>query len=99
MSGLPRIRQLYGNAEQMTHLLDIRIEEESGRLDGIPGVKPQQFTFFDDIEANQAVRKAYETMQNQYILRLSDRIPFEKAVTAMKDIRGRLQASSAWSEY
>ena len=99
MSQLSRIRKLYGNAEQMTHLLNIRMEEEAGRLDGIPGVKPQQFTFFDDVETNQAVRKAYETMQNQYVLRASDRIPFEKAVSAMKDIRAHLQESPAWSEY
>ena len=75
------------------------MEEEAGRLDGIPGVKPQQFIFFDDVETNQAVRKAYETMQNQYVLRISDRIPFEKAVSAMKDIRSHLQESPAWSEY
>ena len=99
MSRLFRIQQLYGNTDQMTHLLNIRMEEESGRLDGIPGVKPQQFTFFDDVEANQAVRKAYETMQNQYVLRASDRIPFEKAVSAMKDIHEHLQTSPAWSEY
>ncbi len=99
MSSLSRIRQLYGNAEQMTHLLNIRMEEEAGRLDGIPGVMPQQFTFFDDAEANQAVRKAYEIMQNQYVLRSSDRIPFEKAVEALKDIHAHLSAAPAWSAY
>jgi Domain of unknown function (DUF1814). len=99
MFRLSRIQQLYGNAEQMTHLLNIRMEEESGRLDGIPGVKPQEFTFFDDVEANQAVRKAYGTMQNQYVLLSSDRISFEKAVSAMKDIHAHLWESPAWSEY
>ena len=99
MSRLSRIRKLYGSVEQMTHLLNIRMEEEAGRLDGIPGVKPQQFTFFADIETNQAVRRAYETMQNQYVLLSSDRIPFEKAVSAMKDIHAHLQESPAWSEY
>ena len=99
MSRLSRIRQLYSNTEQMTNLLNIRMEEESGRLDGIPGVKPQQFSFFADVEENQAVRKAYETMQNQYVLLPSDRIPFEKAVAAMKDIHTHLQQSPAWSKY
>ena len=62
-------------------------------------MKPQQFTFFADIETNHAVRKAYETMQNQYVLLSSDRIPFEKAVSAIKDIHAHLQKSPAWSEY
>ncbi|MCR5073122.1 MAG: nucleotidyl transferase AbiEii/AbiGii toxin family protein [Clostridiales bacterium] len=99
MSNLSRIRQFYDNAGQMTHLLNIRMEEESGRLDGIPGVKPQQFIFFDHIEDNQTIRKAYETMQNQYVLRRTDRIAFEKAVSAVKDIHAHLQKSLAWSEY
>ncbi len=99
MCQLSRIRQLYGSTELMTHLLNIRMEEEAGRLDGIPGVEPRQFSFFDDIETNQAVRKAYETMQNQYVLRASDRIPFEKAVSDMKDIHAHLQEFPAWSEY
>ena len=38
-------------------------------------------------------------MQNQYVLLSSDRIPFEKAVSAMKDIHAHLQESPAWSEY
>ena len=62
-------------------------------------MKPQQFTFFADVETNHAVRKAYETMQNQYVLLSSDRIPFEKAVSAMKDIHAHLLESPAWSEY
>ena len=99
MSGLSRIRKLYDNTEHMTLLLNIRMEEEAGRLDGIPGVIPQRFTFFDDIETDQAVRKAYEIMQNQYVLLPTDCIPFEKAVAAMKDIHVHLLASPAWTEY
>lgn len=52
----------YGNAEQMKQLLNIRMEEEAGRLDGIPGVLPRQFTFFESIESNSSVRAAYEIM-------------------------------------
>ncbi len=99
MSKLPRIQQLYHQPEQMKHLLDIRMEEESNRLDGIPGVVPQEFTFFDGISSNIAIRKAYETMQNQYVLRSSDRITFSDATAAMKQIQQRLQSSPAWREY
>ena len=99
MSSLSRIRQLYDNSAQMTHLLNIRMEEEAGRLDGIPGVMPQQFTFFTNIETNQAIRKAYDIMQNQYVLRPSDRISFEKAVSDLKNIHTHLLTSPAWSAY
>ena len=64
----------------MTHLLDIRIEEEPGRLDGIPGVAPQEFSFFTSISNNRDVMNAYDIMQNQYVLRKTDRIPFADAV-------------------
>ena len=99
MAQLPRIQHLYGNAEQMKQLLNIRMEEEAGRLDGIPGVLPRQFTFFESIESNSSVRAAYEIMQKQYVLRPSDRIPFEKAVSTVKGIQTYLQACPAWSEY
>ena len=75
MSKLPRIQALYENKDLIEHLLDIRIEEESGRLDGIPGVTPQEFSFFANIATNREVIKAYDTMQNQYVLRENDRIP------------------------
>lgn len=99
MAQLSRIQQLYGNAEQMKHLLNIRMEEEAGRLDGIPGVLPRQFSFFDNIENNPSVRAAYEIMQKQYVLRPSDCIPFEKAVSTVKGIQAALRACPAWSEY
>lgn len=99
MAKLPRIQQLYDHSEQMKHLLDIRMEEESNRLDGIPGVMPQEFTFFNGISSNAAIHKAYETMQNQYVMRSSDRIPFFDATAAMKQIQQYLQSSPAWMEY
>ena len=99
MSKLPRIQQLYHQPDQMKHLLDIRMEEESNRLDGIPGVVPQEFTFFDGISSNTAIRKAYETMQNQYVLRSSDRIIFFDATAAMKQIQQHLQSCHGWREY
>ena len=63
----------------MEHLLDIRLEEEAGRLDGIPGVAPSEFTFFQSAKDNADVQRAYETMQNQYVLREQDRIAFSYA--------------------
>ena len=85
--------------ESMKHLLDIRMEEESNRLDGIPGVRPQEFSFLSDIASNNDVRKAYDVMQRQYVLRAADCIPFEDAVAAMLQIQQRLQECPAWTEY
>lgn len=99
MAKLSRIQQLFGSNEQMKHLLDIRMEEESNRLDGIPGVKPQEFTFFKDIAGNTDVRKAYDVMQRQYVLRAADCIPFVDAVAAMQRIQQCLQDCHAWAEY
>ena len=95
----PKIQQLMSDERQMKTLLDIRTEEETGRLDGIPGVKPSEFTFFDDAAGNEAVRKAYTVMQAQYVLRREDRIGFDDAADALREIRDRLMQTRAWSEY
>lgn len=99
MSKLPRILNLYQNDNLMTHLLNIRMEEESGRLDGIPGVIPQEFSFFTSISTNRDVMNAYDIMQNQYVLREKDRIPFADAVNEITDIYNQLQKSPAWIQY
>lgn len=99
MSKLPRIEALFDNDELMTRLLDIRMEEEAGRLDGIPEVTPQQFSFFLDIADNHEVMKAYETMQNQYVLTASDRIPYNTAISSINRIFGELQNCHAWTHY
>ena len=83
----------------MKKLLDIRIEEEIGRLDGIPGVLPIEFTFFNDASQDAAVRKAYDIMQSQYVLRPEDRIGYDTAIDALKDIHENLLKNKAWSLY
>lgn len=92
----PKIINLLGDAAQMEHLLDIRLEEEAGRLDGIPGVAPSEFTFFRNAATNQDVRKAYETMQKQYVLREQDRIEFDRAIQSLATIEKALQKNKAW---
>ena len=94
-----KITALLLNEDQMKRLLDIRITEERERLDGIPGIMPSEFTFFTAAENNQDVRKAYEVMQNQYVLRDCDRIDFEKALTALAVIERKLEANPAWNNY
>lgn len=94
-----KITALLLNEDQVKRLLDIRITEERERLDGIPGVTPSEFTFFTVTENNQDVRKAYEVMQNQYVLRDCDRIDFEKALTALANIEKKLKSNPAWNNY
>ncbi|MBQ3265236.1 MAG: nucleotidyl transferase AbiEii/AbiGii toxin family protein [Ruminococcus sp.] len=99
ISNHEKIVALLLDEDKMKRLLDIRITEERERLDGIPGVTPSEFTFFTAAENNQEVRKAYEIMQNQYVLRDCDRIDFEKALIALADIEKKLKANPAWNNY
>ena len=95
----PNIQKLLSDEGQMKKLLDIRMEEEAGRLDGIPGVSPTKFTFFDTAVSDTAVRKAYAVMQAQYVLRPEDRISYDAAMTALREIKDRLGKNKAWSQY
>jgi len=83
----------------MKKLLDIRIAEERNRLDGIPDVLPSDFVFFTNSMNNKDVRKAYEIMQNQYVLRDCDRINYDKAVDAIAEIHKSLLNNASWAEY
>lgn len=94
----PQIERLLTDTTQMKHLLAIRLEEETERLDGIPGVAPGEFTFFREASSNSEVRKAYETMQNQYVLRDQDRIEFGSACKALLNIEKMLLQNDAWND-
>ena len=94
----PKIQQLLSDENQMKALLDIRMEEETGRLDGIPGVKPTEFTFFDSAFKAEHVRRAYSIMQAQYVLRQEDRIEYDTARVTLFEIRGRLMQNRAWEQ-
>lgn len=95
----PQICTLLMDVEKMNHLLNIRTEEEKGRLDGIPGVKPQEFVFFQQAGQNEDVRRAYEIMQNQYVLRECDRIDLRLAAEALSRIQERLMKNPAWAYF
>lgn len=99
MEGQPKIKKLLSDEEQMKKLLDIRMEEETGRLDGIPGVKPSEFSFFGSAAENEAVRKAYSIMQSQYVLRPADRIEYDAAAQALYRIQEKLMDNQAWAQY
>lgn len=45
----PKIEKLLSDSNKLQQLLEIRLEEEQGRLDGIPDVYPTEFTFFTHI--------------------------------------------------
>ena len=95
----PNIQRLLADDELFKKLLDIRMEEETGRLDGIPGVLPKEFTFFEAAADDEAVKKAYEIMQTQYVLRPEDRIEYKNAMDALETIRDKLLQNRAWTLY
>ncbi len=97
MGKLHQIIDLINNEEPLDKLLNIRMKEEMGRLDGIPGMAPKEFTFLDTIKDNRLVIGAYETMQRQYVLRECDRISYEDALNALESIRQALKKNTAWN--
>lgn len=97
MGRLTKISSLINNEEALDKLLDIRMKEEMGRLDGVPGLAPKEFTFFEEIKDNKLIISAYETMQKQYVLRESDRIPYEAALEALANIQQALKKNAAWN--
>ena len=96
MESHPKIISLMHNEKEMEKLLSIRIEEEQSRLDGIPSVLPTDFIFFTETKDNLKVQKAYETMQNQYVMRREDRIDFNSAMDSIARIHEGLLQNSAW---
>lgn len=94
----PAIQALMRDSEELEKLLDIRMEEELERRDGIPNIVPSEFTFFSQAETSSHVRRAYEIMQNQYVLRSCDRIEFEGAVTRLQKIQQELEKNPAWTQ-
>lgn len=98
MSSHPKIIKLIEDEAQMEKLLKIRLTEELERRDGISGRAPADFAFFDNTESNDRVRKAYEIMQRQYVLRDRDRIEFDTAVASIMGIHKNLLNNKAWMQ-
>lgn len=92
-----RILSLLRDEKQLAKLLEIRLTEEKNRLDGIPGVLPKDFTFFDTACQNAHIKKAYETMQNQYVLIPDERIGLDKARSQLFNLKEKLCQNPAWN--
>lgn len=94
-----KISNLLSDDNKMKYLLDIRTTEEKERLDGIPDINPSEFVFFTDIVNNNNVKKAYEIMQNQYVLQEKDRIEYDDAIEALTIIHDKLMNNPSWKNY
>ena len=92
-----RIANLLNDESLMRYLLDVRLEEEKGRLDGIPNVRPIDFTFFDGIEHSRNVKTSFWNMQRQYVLREDDKMDYGDAVNAIKRIKRKLLGNPSWA--
>lgn len=97
IAGEPRIVSLLQDKEQLAKLLTIRLTEEQNRLDGIPGVLPKDFIFFDKACVNTHIIKAYVAMQNQYVFIPDDRISLDEAQCQLHSLQNQLNRNPAWS--
>lgn len=95
----PKIKAFLSDTKQMEKLLLIRLKEELSRLDGVSGISPAEFIFFKAAKDDTNVRKAYEIMQKQYVLREQDKIPFNTANAALLKIESELLKNSAWLKF
>jgi len=95
----PRVIKLMSDNNRFKVLLDIRMEEETRRLDGITGVLPNQFIFFDESQRNSVVKSSYETMQSQYVLKNEDKIDFALACDSLHKIKDKLDTLPTWKNY
>lgn len=93
-----RIISLLKNEEHLHYLLTIRIKEEYSRLDGIKGILPREFTFFNLITYDNNVKSAYEIMQKQYIFQKQDIIKYEDAIIILLKTKNDLFKNKAWSD-
>lgn len=93
-----RIADLFENEDLLARLLSIRLTEEQKRLDGIPGILPKDFVFFDEACSNPYIKKAYATMQNQYVLVAKERIDLDEAAIKMFQLKNKLEGCIAWRD-
>ena len=84
---------------KMKYLLDIRIKEEQNRLDGIPGVLPKDFIFFDNLMNNDAIKNAYTIMQSQYIFQDKDKKTYTEIINDLQAIKNKLYNNKTWTNY
>ncbi len=96
MAKLPKITSLISEEELLNKILMIRLKEELDRLDGIPGLLPKNFIFFDNIKNNKLIINAYETMQNQYVLRECDKIDYDDVVESLGRVKKILTSNNVW---
>lgn len=95
----PKIVALLSDEHKLKSLLDIRMQEEVNRLDGIPGVHPCEFTFFNAVLSCSAVRSAYGKMQDQYVLSDNYRIAFEDVAESLARTQEKLWQNTVWKSY
>ena len=99
MMEMLEIQAFMADEKHMKRLLDIRMEEELGRMDGVPGLKPSEFIFFEKADGNKMVEHEYGNMLAVYVFRTEDRIPYVDAVKNLHIIRDKLMQNTVWRDY
>ena len=98
LQDVDRISELINEQDKLRYLLEIRLQEEKERLDGIPGVAPKDFILFSHTRDNSQVKQAYDIMQRQYVFREEDRISYEIAIENLEKLGRILKKCPAWME-
>lgn len=82
------IKSLFCNKEKLDYLIAIKRKEERNRKGGIPDdLEIRQFSYFEDIQYNQDLKKSYQLMQNKYVLNKENQISFDTIVSVLERIR------------
>ena len=99
MNQCQSIQNLLGDSNKLKQLLDIRIKEETNRLDGINGTMPNEFCFFETAPKNNTIKNEYEKMVNQYVFYPEDKIAFDVAMDTLRIIHSKLKQNTTWLNY
>lgn len=96
MMEMPNIKDFLKQDDKVAYIVNIRLEEEQNRLDGIPGVPTTEFTWIDLIKETPLIQQGYEKMLDVYVFNDEDKIPFDTVYGKMVSLNKTLCKCQGW---
>lgn len=96
LSSQERIVNLISDDEMMSFLLNIRMEEELNRRDGIPNVIPRKFQVFEGLATNTLMKDAFSDMQDLYVFDSKNIISYTEATDVIACLGENLLDNHSW---
>ncbi|MCL1808936.1 MAG: nucleotidyl transferase AbiEii/AbiGii toxin family protein [Clostridiales bacterium] len=91
MSDLNEIKFLLANPENLTAIMAYKRREERARIGSDLSEKPiSDFTVFEGMADNKALRDEFSSMQNTYVFNENDKMDFHTVVELLEAIREKL---------